>query len=105
MIFIIAGSFSVLLIIYFFLKSRNRGVLYYILLALISAGGVGNIYDRVCYGKVRDFIQIGIKIGGHYIWPYIFNLADVFIVIGVIGITIRWVFYDKFDQSENEDVV
>jgi signal peptidase II len=42
---------------------------------LIAAGAIGNMIDRLLYGWVVDFIKI-------YFWP-IFNLADVFIVVGV----------------------
>lgn len=45
-------------------------------LALIFAGAVGNLIDRVHFGYVVDFIQV-------YWWPT-FNLADVFIVSGVL---------------------
>ncbi|QQR54658.1 signal peptidase II [Candidatus Peregrinibacteria bacterium] len=44
-------------------------------LAFIFAGAIGNLIDRVHYGYVIDFIQV-------YWWPT-FNLADVFIVMGV----------------------
>jgi signal peptidase II len=47
-------------------------------LALIIGGAVGNIWDRIFYGYVRDFVAIVI-----IRWP-IFNLADVFISIGAI---------------------
>lgn len=45
-------------------------------LALVLAGAIGNLIDRVRFGYVVDFIQV-------YWWPT-FNLADVFIVVGVI---------------------
>ncbi|MBT4632319.1 signal peptidase II [Candidatus Peregrinibacteria bacterium] len=45
-------------------------------LALISAGAIGNLIDRAIYGHVIDFIKI-------YWWPT-FNLADAFIVSGVV---------------------
>lgn len=45
-------------------------------LALILAGALGNVIDRVRFGYVVDFIQV-------YWWPT-FNIADVFIVCGVL---------------------
>ena len=47
-------------------------------LVLIIAGALGNIIDRVRLGYVIDFIDI-------QIWP-IFNFADIFIVVGTLGI-------------------
>lgn len=44
--------------------------------ALILAGGVGNLIDRIIFGGVIDFIQIA--------WWPIFNFADSYLSIGVI---------------------
>ena len=46
-------------------------------LSLILAGGFGNLFDRVFLGHVVDFIAITLN-------PYVFNLADVFITIGIV---------------------
>ncbi len=45
-------------------------------LGLIIIGATSNIYDRIAYGGVIDFINIGLY--------FVFNVADVYIVIGVI---------------------
>ncbi len=50
-----------------------------IALALILGGAVGNLYDRVVYHYVIDFISV--HVGARYYWPD-FNLADSAIVIG-----------------------
>ena len=47
-------------------------------LALILGGAIGNLYDRIRYGYVIDFLEVHIV---HYHWPD-FNLADSCIVIG-----------------------
>ena len=47
---------------------------------MITGGALGNLFDRVYYGSVIDFIDISIK---NYHW-FIFNVADIFISIGVI---------------------
>ena len=62
------------LLIYYFLKSKN----YFekIALTFILSGAVSNMIDRIVHGCVVDFINIKI-------WP-IFNLADIYITIGII---------------------
>lgn len=64
--------------------------------ALVIAGGLGNLYDRVMFACVRDFIHPlpGIEfpkgfpvMGGREVWPYVSNVADLWLLIG-IGILI-----------------
>lgn len=47
-------------------------------LTLVLGGAVGNLYDRIVYGSVTDFIQVFL---GSYEWPS-FNVADSAICIG-----------------------
>jgi len=47
---------------------------------MITGGACGNLFDRIYYGSVIDFIDISIK---NFHW-FIFNVADIFISIGVI---------------------
>jgi len=48
-----------------------------IALGLQLGGALGNLWDRLLYGRVVDFINI-------HLWPYIFNIADSAIVVGGI---------------------
>jgi signal peptidase II len=60
-------------------------------LGLIIGGAIGNAIDRFAYGAVVDFALLHAQIGGKtYTW-YVFNLADVAIVAGVIALL-----YDSF---------
>ena len=68
-----------LVLIFFLLKAK--GVDTY-LLALILGGSLGNLFDRVYYYAVPDFIDIHL---GSFHW-YIFNVADIFITVGIIGL-------------------
>ncbi len=53
-------------------------------LGLLAGGALGNIFDRLVYGKVTDFIVWKITTQAKvYQWPT-FNLADAFLVVGVI---------------------
>ena len=66
-----------LLILY--LSYINKGLQRYALLS-IFAGSLGNIYDRLFYNAVPDFIDFHVK---DFHW-FIFNIADIFITFGVI---------------------
>ena len=67
-----------LVIIYFLIKAKK----YYIyLLAFIIGGSLGNLFDRIYYYAVPDFIDIHID---NFHW-FVFNLADIFITVGIIG--------------------
>lgn len=47
-------------------------------ICLIIAGAIGNLIDRVKMGYVVDFFDF------RFIWNYVFNIADVFVVIGTL---------------------
>ena len=66
-------------LIYFLLKSKG---IYVYLLATIIGGSLGNLFDRIYYYAVPDFIDLHL---GNYHW-YIFNVADIFITVGIIGL-------------------
>lgn len=73
------------------IKNFRRGHMPW-LESMILGGGLSNIVDRLWYGAVIDFMDLHIA-GIH--WPTIFNIADLFIVAGVIGIVIRDVVLSK----------
>ena len=58
---------------------KSDGIKLYSLL-MIFGGAIGNLYDRIFYKAVPDFIDFHI---GEFHW-FIFNVADIFITIGVI---------------------
>ena len=67
-----------LVLIFFLLKAKG---IYTYLIALIIGGALGNLFDRIYYYAVPDFIDIHV---GNYHW-FIFNIADIFITVGIIG--------------------
>ena len=66
-------------LIYFLLKSKG---IYSYLISLTLGGSLGNLFDRIYYHAVPDFIDFHI---GNFHW-FIFILADIFITIGIIGL-------------------
>ena len=83
------------LIFYVFASSRRNQRWLHLWCGLILAGAIGNLYDRVIFGFVRDMIQITahFSIGGYTInWPYVFNIADVYLVVGVVAVALVFLF-------------
>ena len=60
-------------------KMAGQHLLYRVSFALISAGAVGNLIDRLRFGAVIDFLDFYV---GDYHWPA-FNVADSSICVGV----------------------
>lgn len=79
-IFLVLSSLAAALVLGVYLYGEDEGWLKRFALALILGGAMGNIYDRVAYGSVIDFIDIGV---GSYRWP-IFNVADIAVTVGAI---------------------
>ena len=66
-------------LIFFLIRSKK---VYTYLIALIIGGSLGNLFDRIYYYAVPDFIDLHL---GNYHW-FIFNVADIFITVGIIGL-------------------
>ena len=74
-------SLSILIVIFLLSFIRNESsILSKLSISFIIGGALGNVLDRFIYGAVVDFISLHAK---GFSW-YIFNIADMFIVIGVI---------------------
>ena len=74
-------SLSILIIIFLLNLIRNESsILSKLSISFIIGGALGNVLDRFTYGAVVDFISLHAK---GFSW-YIFNIADMFIVLGVI---------------------
>ncbi|MEJ2379176.1 MAG: signal peptidase II [Pseudolabrys sp.] len=66
--------------------ARSHSRLTALSLGLIIGGAVGNAIDRLAYGWVADFVFFHVNAAGFRFQWYVFNLADVAIVAGVIGL-------------------
>ena len=66
-----------LLIIYLIIKSEDKSIYFFL---IILGGSLGNLFDRIYYSAVLDFIDISYK-GFHW---FVFNVADIFISLGII---------------------
>ena len=72
---------------------RNKGLKKYSLL-MILGGALGNLYDRIFFKAVPDFIDFHI---GNFHW-FIFNVSDIFISIGVLFL----IFLELIDNQEDK---
>ena len=84
-VFVVFSAFTMGLVIWMYLSFGHVQWLTRVALALVFGGAIGNLWDRIFYESVRDFILVYIA---RYRWPN-FNVADVWICVGV-GALICW---------------
>ena len=82
----------IIILIIFFMFIKSIGFKKYSLL-IILGGALGNVFDRIFYKAVPDFIDFHV---GNYHW-FIFNIADIFITLGVIFM----IFLEFFSTTNN----
>ncbi len=87
---ILTAIIAIINIVLIIFLTRAKGIYFY-LIALIVGGSLGNLFDRIKYYAVPDFIDIHI---GDFHW-FIFNVADIFITIGIIGLIFAELFKRK----------
>ncbi len=86
---VFAALASVVILIYLY-RMRHEGFSPRFSLALILGGAIGNLIDRFAYGRVIDFIDVGIDSTR---WP-VFNIADSAVTLGMI-ILISLVLFER----------
>ena len=87
-------------IIGFLWKEREGHPLVKYGLALILSGAIGNLIDRLLYGKVVDFLDLMI---GDFHW-YIFNVADSSVTLGMVRFIVHSIIFDS-SHLKNESKV
>ena len=85
---------SIIIIIVIIMSLRTQGFKRYSLLMVVG-GALGNLYDRIFYNAVPDFIDFHI---GEFHW-FIFNVADMFISLGLIIM----ILYKLINNNKNND--
>jgi signal peptidase II len=84
----LVALFALGLVGYYLIKSGEKQTRLHVALGLIGGGAVGNLVDRIVFGKVTDFVVW--KVGVHE-WPA-FNIADAALVVGVALMAIDMLF-------------
>ncbi|HHT9110441.1 MAG TPA: signal peptidase II [Candidatus Brocadiaceae bacterium] len=93
--FIIFSAVAIIAILYIYIKSNKTSFLSSFALGLILAGAIGNLWDRIWFGFVRDFIDLHVAYKYH--WPT-FNIADTLICIGVSAMV-----FGSFSTSKSKE--
>jgi signal peptidase II len=76
---------------------KNKGLKKYALLVVFS-GSLGNLFDRIYYSAVPDFIDLHVN-GYHW---FVFNVADIFITIGIILLIVDEAFFNNNKKNKND---
>tara|TARA_B100000963_G_C22594263_1_gene657072 strand:+ start:795 stop:1280 length:486 start_codon:yes stop_codon:yes gene_type:complete len=83
----------VILILLFLIKKQDKYSYFY---SIIIGGALGNFTDRIRYSSVPDFIDFHIS---NFHW-FVFNIADIFVSLGVICLIIAELFFNKNNANE-----
>ena len=87
---IISLIISIIIIVLIIMSLKSQGFKRYSLLTIVG-GALGNLHDRFFFNAVPDFIDFHI---GNFHW-FIFNVADIFISVGVISMIIFEIINDN----------
>jgi signal peptidase II len=93
-VFVAFSVVAAVVLVLVFAPSRPDSRLLHLALGAVLAGALGNLYDRLAYGVVRDMLHLfpGVRLpfgwrwpdGSNEVYPWIFNVADACLVIGLI---------------------
>ncbi len=84
-----------IVILYLALQSNNlKGYLFVIILG----GSLGNLFDRIYYSAVPDFIDLNYN---NFHW-FVFNVADIFITVGIMCLILVELFFNKHELNDQK---
>ena len=86
---------SIIVVILVIMSLKSQGFKRYSLLMIVG-GALGNLHDRIFFNAVPDFIDFHF---GNFHW-FIFNVSDIFITLGVIGMIILELVENKTEKKK-----
>ena len=101
------GDSSIYNIVTFFITLINVVILYLVfksnnfksyLFIMILGGSLGNLFDRIYYSAVPDFIDLNYN---NFHW-FIFNVADIFITVGILCLILVELFFNKHELNDEK---
>ena len=91
---IITSIIVIITVVIMIMIVKSQGFKKYALL-LVLGGSISNLFDRIYYSAVPDFIDLHIM---DFHW-FIFNVADIFITLGIICLIIEELMFDKKNEK------
>lgn len=92
--FVLVALVFVVAVAFFVVKYRNKTPLINTGVSFMTAGALGNAFDRICQGFVVDFFDFTL-----IDFP-VFNVADVFVCVGAGLLAIFFIFFDEGNSKE-----
>ena len=91
-----AFSIAVAVVLVFWVRRADRG-LFALAVGLVIGGAVGNVIDRIRLGAVADFIDVS-----RLYFPYVFNIADSAISIGIVLLLLDMLIQDNRERAAKQ---
>ena len=93
---LISSLIAIISLVILFLAFKNKNYSGYFF-AMVFGGSIGNLYDRIKFSAVPDFIDLHYN---NFHW-FIFNIADIFITLGILCLIYDEVFLEKRRDEKN----
>ena len=93
---LISSLIAIISLVILFLTFKNKNYSGYFF-AMVFGGSIGNLYDRIKFSAVPDFIDLHYN---NFHW-FIFNIADIFITLGILCLIYDEVFLEKRRDEKN----
>ena len=93
---IITAIILLIIVVILVMVIRNKGFKKYSLMFVLG-GSLGNVFDRIYYSAVPDFIDFHIN---DFHW-FVFNVADIFISLGIMCLIFDEIFIDNKKNEKN----
>lgn len=97
---ILLAIFSIVFLVVFLIFdifAGSKNIWYMLGFSFILGGAIGNMVDRIAFNFVRDFIYLDFMS-----WFPVFNIADIFLTVGVICFSVYILFY-MFKEEKKDD--
>ena len=93
---LISSLIAIISLVILFFAFKNKSFSGYFF-AMVFGGSIGNLYDRIKFSAVPDFIDLHYN---NFHW-FIFNIADIFITMGILCLIYDEVFLEKKRDEKN----